>query len=64
MGGSDQRDAARRERRRIIERLDAMEAELPRPRVERTQSSEGDPEVEIEKERRHNYSRRGFGQAL
>ena len=64
MGGSDGRDTVRRERQRVIERLNAMEAELPRPRTERSQLSDKELGIEIEKERQHNYSRRGFGQAM
>ncbi len=64
MGGSDKRDTARRERQRLIERLNAKEAELRKPRVERARLSEKGLELEIEIERQRNFSRRGFSQII
>ena len=64
VGGSDERDAARRRRQRLIERLNAKEAELSESRARRSQLSEEELEVEIEKERQRNFSRMGFGQII
>ena len=62
MGGSDEQDAARRRRQRLIERLNAKEAELAGSQAERSQLSEKELEVEIEMERLRNFSRIGFPQ--
>ena len=64
MGGSDEQDAARSRRQRLIERLNEKEAELSRLRTGRSQLFEEELEDEIEKERQHNYSRSGFSQML
>ncbi len=52
MRGSEDRGAARRRRRRLVESLNAKEAEL----------SAEEFEAEIEKERQRNYLRGGFSQ--
>jgi hypothetical protein len=62
VSGSDEQDAARRRRQRLIERLNAKEAELSGLRAERLQLSEKELEAEIEKERLRNFSRTGFPQ--
>jgi len=55
-------NAAFFERERLIERLNAKEAELSGSRAERLQLSEKELEAEIEKERLRNFSRVGFPQ--
>ncbi len=62
MSGSDERDAARRRRQRLIERLNKKESELSEQRDGGSQLSEEELEAEIEKERQRNLSRRGFPQ--
>ena len=62
MGSSDEQDAARRRRQRLIERLNAKEAELSGSRAQRSQLSEKELEAEIEMERLRNFSRIGFPQ--
>ena len=62
MGSSAEQDAARRRRQRLIERLNAKEAELSGSRAQRSQLSEKEREAEIEKERLRNFSRIGFPQ--
>ena len=62
MGGSEERDAARRRRQRLIERLNEKESELSGSRPRGSQLSE--EELEIEKERERNLSRRGFPQVF
>jgi hypothetical protein len=62
VGGSDEQDAARRRRQRFIERLNAKEAELSESRDRSSQLSSEELEAEIEKEKQHNFSRRGFSQ--
>jgi hypothetical protein len=62
VGSSDEQDAARRRRQRLIERLNAKEAELSGSRAERSQLSEKELEAEIEKERLRSFSRIGFPQ--
>jgi hypothetical protein len=62
VSGSDEQDAARRRRQRLIERLNAKEAELSGSRAERLQLSEKVLEAEIERERQRNFSRMGFPQ--
>ena len=66
MGASASRDAARLRRRRLIEALNAKEAELSRPERGRSQLSESELafEIEIEMERQRNLSRRGFSQII
>ena len=64
MNGPDDQDAARLMRRRLIERLNAKEAELSKSQRERPQLSEKELETEIEKERQRNLSRRGFSQII
>jgi hypothetical protein len=54
----DQREAARLRRERLIERLNAKEAELSGSRTE--DSGLPEQEFELEKERQRNLSRRGF----
>jgi hypothetical protein len=56
----EQREAARRRRQRLIERLNEKEAELSKSLVVGSQLSEEQLEAEIEKERQRNFSRRGF----
>ncbi len=60
MGGSEERDVARRRRHRLIERLNQKEFELPGSQAGRAQLSE--KELEIENERLRNFSRVGFPQ--
>lgn len=60
MRGSEDRGAARRRRRRLVESLNAKEAELSGLRGERSQLSAEEFEAEIEKERQRNLSRQGF----
>ncbi len=62
MGGSEERDIARRRRQRLIERLNQKEAELSGSRAGRAQLSEKELKAEIEKERQRNLSRVGFPQ--
>ncbi len=62
MGGSEERDVARRSRQRLIERLNQKEAELSGSQAGRAQLSEEELEVEIEKERLRRFSRVGFPQ--
>ena len=62
MGGSDEQDAARRRRQRLIERLNQKESELSGSHPGRAQLSEEELEAEIEKERQRNFSRIGFPQ--
>ena len=58
---SDAEERARKERRRrLIERLNEKEAELPKSRGERSQLSEEQLDAEIEMERLRNFSRQGF----
>jgi hypothetical protein len=61
MNGSDAQDTRQR-RRRLIERLNAKEAELSESQDEQSRLSER--EIELEKEKQRNYSRRGFSQML
>ena len=62
MSGSDDRDAVRLRRQRLIESLNAKEAELSESRGGQPQLSERELEIELEKERQRNFSRRGFSQ--
>lgn len=64
MGASVERNAARLRRQRLIEALNAKEAELPKAEGGRPQLSDQQRAAEIEMERWRNYSRRGFGQTL
>lgn len=64
MDASVDRNAARLRRQRLIEALNAKEAELSGPEGGRSQLSDRERAVEIEKERWRNYSRRGFGQII
>jgi hypothetical protein len=64
MGASVDRTAARLRRLRLIEVLNAKEAELPKPAGGRTQLSESELAFEIEKERQRNFSRVGFSQII
>lgn len=64
MGASADRTAARLRRLRLIEVLDAKEAELPKPAGRRTQLSESELAFEIEKERQRNFSRIEFSQII
>ena len=59
MNRSD-KDAASSRRRRLIENLNAKEAQLATSRGEGPRLSE--KEIEIEKVRQFNFSRRGFSQ--
>ena len=59
MSGSDDRDTRLTRRQRLIESLNAKEAELSESQGGRSsRPSEG--ETEVEKERQRNLSRRGF----
>jgi hypothetical protein len=60
VGASDEREAARRRRQRLIERLNAKESELSGSRAGRSRLSEEELEVEIEKERQRSLLRIGF----
>ena len=60
MSGTEQRDAVRRKRQRLIERLNEKEAELARSRGAGPQLSKQELEAEIETEGQRNLSRRGF----
>jgi nucleotidyltransferase/DNA polymerase involved in DNA repair len=60
MSASDDRDAARRSRQQLIERLNAREAELSDARAERPQLSEEKLEAEIERQRTLNLMRANF----
>ena len=62
--GSDDRDAAHRRRRRLIESLNAKETELSALRAARSQLSAEELEAEIEKESQRNFSRMGFAQVF
>ena len=62
MGGSDERDAARRRRQRLIERLNEKESQLSGSPAGGSQLSEKELEAEIEKERQRNFLRAGFSQ--
>jgi hypothetical protein len=62
MGGSEDRDASRLRRQRLIEALNAKEAELRKTEGGRSRLSAGEQALEIEKERQRNFSRRGFSQ--
>lgn len=64
MSASADRNAARLRRQRLIEILNAKEAELPKPASRRSQLSESELAFEIEKERQRNFSRIGFSQAF
>jgi len=64
MGASADRNAARLRRQRLIEVLNAKEAELPKPAGRRSQLSESELAFEIEKERQRNLSRIGFSQII
>jgi hypothetical protein len=64
MDASVDRNEARLKRQRLIETLNAKEAELSESEGGRSQLSDREREVEIEKERWHNSSRRGFGQNM
>jgi hypothetical protein len=59
MNGSDTR-----QRRRLIERLNAKEAELSKSQGKRPQLSKKELETETEMERQRSLSRRGFSQML
>jgi hypothetical protein len=52
------------QRRRLIERLNAKEAELSKSQGERPQLSKKELETEMEMERQRSLSRRGFSQML
>jgi hypothetical protein len=60
MHGSD----TSQRRRRLIEHLNAKEAELSKSQGERPQLSKKELETETEKERQRSLSRRGFSQML
>jgi hypothetical protein len=62
MSGSEDRNAAHLERRRLIERLNAREAELAASQGGHPTHSKQGPEDPIEKERQRNYVRMGFAQ--
>ena len=64
MGASADRNAARLRRQRLIEVLNAKEAELPKPAGRRSRLSESELAFEIEKERQRNFSRIGFSQII
>jgi hypothetical protein len=61
MSGPYDTDPALLKRRRLIERLNAREAELAASQSGQPHSEEG-PEDQIEKERQRNYVRMGFAQ--
>jgi hypothetical protein len=60
VSASDDRDAARRRRQQLIERLNAREAELSDSRGERPQLSEEELKAEIERQRTLNLMRANF----
>lgn len=64
MDASVDRNEARLRRQRLIEALNAKEAELSESDDGPSRLSEREREAEIEKVRWHNYSRRGFGQVI
>jgi hypothetical protein len=61
MSGSEDQNTALLRRQRLIERLNAREAELAASQSGQPHSEEG-PEDQIEKERQRNYVRMGFAQ--
>ena len=60
MSESDDRDAARLRRKRLIERLNAREAELSQSPGGQPQLSEEQLEAEVEKQRTLNLMRGAF----
>ena len=60
VSASDDRDAARRRRQQLIERLNSREAELSDSRGERPQLSEEELKAEIERQRTLNLMRANF----
>ena len=60
MSRPDPQEAARLKRQRLIAKLNAKEAELSDSQGDRSRLSE--EEIEIEKVRQFNFSRRGFSQ--